>query len=143
MKKFFLFLILFTFIQGCSDSSKDDEKIEIPPSVSIPQNLIGNWKVSYYTNISTGNSYQSNDKGYYISFLENNTIKLKDINGEFIATPYLSGNGTNYYIYSNIDPNKQVYIDVQNYSNWFQGGYEFVISYNNGYNSMRFYAKKQ
>lgn len=143
MKKLFLILIFLGIIQSCSDSSDDSEKTEIPASVTISQSLKGIWKVNYYNNITTGDYHSINDKGYYINFLENNTIKIKDVNGEFLATPYYSQQAANFVVYSNIDNTKQIYLEVQNYSNYFQGNYEFTITYNNNYNSMKFFAKKQ
>lgn len=141
MKKILFILSFCIFFIGCSGSN--DEPTLPDEIVTIPENIIGDWKVSYYSNESTGSLNNTNDKGYYIKFNKNNTISLKDVNGEFTGHPYHSGKGTDYYVYSNINNDAQMYIIVQSYSNWFPGGYEFSISYSNNFNKMKFYAKKQ
>lgn len=142
MKKIFLLSILLIFFVNCSSGNDDssEPQLQIMP---VPENIKGSWKVSYYDNETTASYKNTNDKGFYIKFNDNNTIAVKDVNGEFVGVPYHSGKGANYYVYTKIENGTTMEVIVQDYSNWFQGGYEFTISYNNSYNKMVFYAKKQ
>ncbi|WP_294267688.1 hypothetical protein [uncultured Chryseobacterium sp.] len=141
--------LIIVFIAGlslyhCSSNNSDSpDEIVASTQIIIPENIKGTWKVSYYSDLTAGPTHTTNDKGYYLIFTSDNKIKYKDVNGEFVATPYYSGKSGDYYVNSNIVSGSQVYITVQDYSNWFPGGYEFTLNYSQNYHTVKFYAKKQ
>ncbi|AZA73529.1 hypothetical protein [Chryseobacterium indoltheticum] len=149
MKKIkLLILISLLFNLSCSDSSRDETiKEEITSNIEIPQKYKGNWKVAYYTIIGSNSSHQTNDKGYYINFNNDNTITFKDINGIFTIKPQSEYAASMNHTYTGKFNNIDITIYIQDYSNWYQGGFEFQIRHGNVYTSnvsnSDFYAKKQ
>lgn len=128
MKNILFILFSLCLFTGCSSNTDSEETVIVNPA-SFPSELKGEWIVSYYAIPEDQLYKQTNNKGYYINIKDDNTVSLKDFNGEFKGSllSYYRYNEFSDYLFSfKTSNNKIIEVKVQPYSNIIQGGFEFT-----------------
>lgn len=126
MKYLFIFFSLFLAV-SCSSNADSEETVIVNPA-SFPNELKGEWIVTYYAVPQDELYLQTNNKGFYITIKDDNTVSLKDISGEYngsLFSYYRYNEFSNYMFIFKTADNKMIAINVQPYSNILKDGFEF------------------
>jgi hypothetical protein len=145
MKYLFILFSLFIIV-SCSSNADSEETVIVNP-VSFPNELKGEWLVSYYSVPQDELYKQTNNKGYYITINDDNTVSLKDVSGEYKGSlfSYSRYNEFSNYVFSfKTSDNKTIAVNVQPYSNILKDGFEFSTGLQGGVGKTTvLYAKKK
>lgn len=145
MKYLFVLFSIF-FAIGCSSNADSEDTVIVNPP-SFPNELKGEWIVSYYSVPQDELYNQTNNKGFYITIKDDNTVSLKDASGNYSGSlfSYSRYNEFSNYIFSfKTSDNKMIAVNVQPYSNILKDGFEFSTGLQGGVGKTTIlYAKKK